>query len=84
MRSAASRAAFLGAINALPAASPIGLARAAAQFAKRSEGQPSSGTLAVWGLLRAKELDEEESRRSHPARQAEVARLRQIGRRNAN
>jgi HK97 family phage prohead protease len=82
-RSAASRAAFLGAINALPATPQAALTRAAAQFAKRSD-RPPSGTITVWGLLKARELDEEESRRQHPARQAEIARFRQIGRRNAN
>jgi HK97 family phage prohead protease len=83
-RSAASRAEFIRAIDALPATSGAALQRAAAMFSKRSDGRPPSGIITVWGLLEARRLDEEESRRSYPARQAEIARLRQVGRRNSN
>src|SRR5205085_10020835 len=83
-RSAASRAAFMSAINALPATPQAALTRAAAMFAKRSGGRPPSATLTVWGLLRGKELDLEESRAALPARKAEVERLRQLARRGFN
>jgi hypothetical protein len=86
VRSAASRAAFMSAINALPATPALSLQRAAAQFSKRSDGRPKPATAAVtvWALLEAKKLDEEESRRSHPARLREIERLRRIGRRASN
>jgi hypothetical protein len=81
-RSAASRAAFMRSIVALPATPALSLQRAAVQFSKRSGAVPPSGTLTVWGLLRAREIDDAESRAALPARQAEVERLRQIGRRH--
>jgi hypothetical protein len=81
-RSAASRAAFMGAVNGLPKTSQTALTRVAAQFSNRSDGRPPSATLTVWGLLRANELDEAASRAALPARKAEVAKLRAIGRRH--
>jgi HK97 family phage prohead protease len=84
MRSAASRAEFFRAIGALPATPQAALTRAAAMFSKRSDGRPPSATITTWALLEARRLDEEESRRSHPARLAEIARLRAVGRNGAN
>jgi HK97 family phage prohead protease len=82
-RSAASRAEFIRAIAALPATSGAVLTRAAAMFSKR-DGRPPSGTITTWALLEARRLDEEASRAAHPARLAEIARLRQVGKRNQN
>jgi hypothetical protein len=81
MRSAANRAAFIRAIGETPRTS---LTRAAARFSQRSDGRPPSGTLTVWGLLKAHELDEEESRRSYPTRQRVLEELRAAGRRQSN
>jgi hypothetical protein len=85
MRSAASRAAFMAAVHNLPETPALSLQRAASQFAKQNDGQPpATAAITVWGLLRAKELDEAESRASLPERQRLVEELRARGRRNAN
>jgi HK97 family phage prohead protease len=84
-RSAASRAVFMAAVNALPAMPADSLRRAASQFGQQNDGwPPATAAITVWGLLRAKELDEAESRASLPERQRAVEELRARGRRNAN
>jgi hypothetical protein len=86
MRSAASRAEFIRSIAALPPTPQASLQRAAAMFSKRSDGRPPSATITTWALLESHRLDEEEraKRLSYPARQAELVRLRAVGRRNSN
>jgi HK97 family phage prohead protease len=81
-RSASSRAEFMAAVNALPAMPASSLQRAAEQFTRSNA--PPSGTLTVWGLLKAHELDEAASRESFPARQRVLEELRAAGRRQSN
>jgi HK97 family phage prohead protease len=81
-RSAASRAAFMAAVSALPTMSQSALTRAAAQFAKQTDVRPpATAAITVWGLLEARRLDEEASRAALPARQRLVEELRARGRR---
>jgi hypothetical protein len=70
--------------SSLPRIPEASLQRALSKMPKRSDQMIMSHAGHVYALLAQRKIDEEESRRSHPARQAEIARLRQIGRRNAN
>ncbi len=81
-RHALRTAADLAMLAALPATTQDALTRAAAMFsANRSDGRLISPTMQTWALLKA---SEERRGHSYEARQAELARLRQVGRRGAN
>jgi HK97 family phage prohead protease len=81
-RHAPRTVAQLAMLAALPAVSQIALTRVAAMFeTKGSSERLVSPTMQTWALLKA---SEERQGHDFAARQAEIARLRQVGRQSSN